>query len=345
MNQPRHLPAEWAPQWAVMLTWPHAGMDCQRNFAEVEALFLTLASAIAQRQQLIVSVTQPQQLDALRDHLRQAGIAAQRLIGQVVPANDFWARDHGPITVLSGDQPRLLDFRFNGWGGKYPAELDNQISSQLHRRGAFGSAALEPIDWVFEGGNLECDGAGTLLLNRQSVLTASRNPGLNEAMVEAEFRRLLGIYRVLWISHGHIEGDDTDGHIDVLARFTDPDTLCHISTEDRDDPNFAELDAMAAELRALRKRDGTPYRLVPLPLPAAQRSLGGEPLALSYANFLIINGAVLLPVYRDPADRIALAQLARCFPDREIVPIMALPLVEHGGSIHCVTMQLPAARW
>ena len=220
MNQPRHLPAEWAPQWAVMLTWPHAGMDCQRNFAEVEALFLTLASAIAQRQQLIVSVTQPQQLDALRDHLRQAGIAAERLIGQVVPANDFWARDHGPITVLSGDQPRLLDFRFNGWGGKYPAELDNQISSQLHRRGAFGSAALEPIDWVFEGGNLECDGAGTLLLNRQSVLTASRNPGLNEAMVEAEFRRLLGIDRVLWISHGHIEGDDTDGHIDVLARFT-----------------------------------------------------------------------------------------------------------------------------
>lgn len=345
MNRSRYLPAEWAPQWAVMLTWPHTEMDCKRNFAAVEALFLTLASEIARRQQLIVNVTRPEQLDALRNHLQQAGIPPERLISKAVPANDFWARDHGPITVLSAGQPHLLDFRFNGWGGKYPAELDNQISPTLHRLGAFGSATLEQIDWVFEGGNLECDGQGTLLLNRQSVLTSSRNPDLNEAKIEAEFRRLFGIDRILWLSHGHIEGDDTDGHIDVLARFTDPDTICHIATDDPNNPNFAELTAMAAELRALKKRDGTPYRLVPLPLPASKNGLSGEPLALSYANFLIINGAVLVPVYQDPADQIALAQLARCFADREIVPIMALPLVEDGGSIHCVTMQLPAASW
>jgi agmatine/peptidylarginine deiminase len=237
---------------------------------------------------------------------------------------------------------RLLDFRFNGWGGKFAAERDDRITGALHRQGVFGGVERVPVDLVLEGGAVETDGAGTLLATRSSVITNSRNPGLDQTGVESRLRELLGIERFLWLDHGALTGDDTDGHIDTLARFTDPDTIAHVSCRP-DDPDAPEIDAMIRELAALRTAAGRPYRLVPLPPPGEHRDTDGRRLAASYANFLVINGAVLVPVYGDAADAAALQTLGRCFPGRRTIAVDCRALIRQNGSLHCVTMQIPAA--
>jgi agmatine deiminase len=282
---------------------------------------------------------------AHRDHVQRlldaAGVPAARVRLECVPSNDSWSRDHGPITVHQDGVPRLLDFRFNGWGGKYAADLDDRITARLAAAGAFATAAPEAVDFVLEGGGIESDGEGTLLTTAQCLLTPGRNPRLDRAGIERELLRRFGLRRVLWLEHGHLEGDDTDSHIDTLARFCDARTIAYQACADAADAHHADLAAMERELQALRTADGAPYRLVPLPWPGAKRSAEGRRLPASYANFLIIDGAVLVPTYRDPADALALERLAGCFPGREIVGIDCLPLIEQNGSLHCITMQLP----
>jgi agmatine/peptidylarginine deiminase len=295
----------------------------------------------------------------------------------VAPSNDTWARDHGPISVidLATDARILIDFRFNGWGGKYPADLDDRITTTLYAAGGFArlsehqldsaakrprtgpmsssSAAtdacvqgadegLESSQLVLEGGAIESDGAGSLLAVRRTIIDPARNPGWSQAAIEAELRDRLGIERVLWLEHGQLSGDDTDGHIDTLARFCDTQTLCYAASDDPSDPDHPALVRLAAELQALRQRNDEPYRLVALPQPAPIHDEDGQRLPAGYVNFLIINRAVLVPVYDDPADAIACERLAGCFPGRRIEPIDCRPLIRQGGSLHCITMQLPA---
>ncbi|MFL6647021.1 MAG: agmatine/peptidylarginine deiminase, partial [Sulfurifustaceae bacterium] len=237
-------------------------------------------------------------------------------------------------------RPLLLDFQFNGWGGKYAHDLDNLITRRLHEGDAFGSTSLETIDLILEGGAVEVDGSGTLLTTSRCLLAPTRNPRLAREAIEQELRDWLGLNRILWLEHGALEGDDTDSHIDTLARFCDARTIAYVTCDDPSDTHYRELKAMEAELKAFRAADGSPYRLVPLPWPRAQYDEDRR-LPATYANFLIINGAVLVPTYRDPADAVALRRLGECFPGREIVGIDCLPAIAQNGSLHCLTMQLP----
>lgn len=339
----RYLPPEWAPQSAVQLTWPHAGSDWAPILAEVEPVFVAIAAAITGFQRLIVACHD----ESVRRHVtglfQAARIPAQRAHLHIAPANDTWARDHGPITVLCQNEATLLDFEFNGWGGKYAHDLDNRITCALHAQGAFGTTPLERVPLILEGGSIEVDGQGTLLTTERCLLSATRNPNLSRDQIEKQLAELLGITRFLWLKNGYLAGDDTDSHIDTLARLCDADTIAYVACDDVADEHYVELKAMQAELQAFRSAAGQPYRLVPLPWPSAKLDPDGARLPATYANFLIINNAVLVPTYRDNADNAALEILQTCFPRRRIIGIDCLPLILQHGSLHCVTMQLPAA--
>jgi agmatine/peptidylarginine deiminase len=325
-----------------MLTWPHQLSDWALLLAEVEPVFLHIALEIARRQKLLVSCCDRLQLQRIRQQLLDLGAPEHNLYLAMAPSDDTWARDHGPITVLDDGLPRLLDFRFNGWGNKYAAAKDDALSRHLADNGRFGDCRMDSIELVLEGGSIESDGAGTLLTTSACLLNPQRNPSLSREQLEARLSVLLGAQRILWLDHGCIEGDDTDGHIDMLARFVSADTLVYQSCDEPDYSCYASLQAMEKSLQALRTRDQQPYQLVPLPWPGSKRDPEGRRLPASYANFLVINGAVLLPVYADPADVMAIQQLRSCFPEREIIPIDCSTVIRQSGSLHCLTMQIPA---
>jgi agmatine deiminase len=336
------LPAEWAPQSGVMLTWPHAHSDWQPFLQEVEPVFTEIAWHISRHEQVLISCWDETHQQHIRRQLDERGVDPGRVCFHIVPSNDSWARDHGPITMMQQQQPQLLDFVFNGWGNKYEAKLDNAITRQLCRQNAFGDTPIESVNLVLEGGSIESDGKGTLLTTSRCLLSPQRNPALDRPQLEQKLGELLGAERILWLEHGHLAGDDTDSHIDTLARFCAADTICHVSCDDRQDEHYTALQAMAEELAAFRQPSGEPYQLVPLPLPAPIHNEDGIRLPATYANFLIINDAVLVPVYSDQNDALALQRLGECFPQREIIAINCTPLIEQYGSLHCVTMQIPA---
>ncbi len=336
-----YLPPEWVPQSGVMLTWPHPHGDWASRLALVEPVFDAIAREVSRREQVLISCYDSKHRDHIERRLRAAGTDMARVVLQVVPSNDTWARDHGPITVRCRDESLLLDFGFNGWGGKYGHALDNVISRRLYDLDVFGDTPMQTVDMVLEGGSIEVDGAGTLLTTERCLLAPTRNPTLTREKIEAQLKELLGLNRILWLQHGSLEGDDTDAHIDTLARYCDANTIAYVACNDPQDSHYDELKAMEEELHAFTAADGNAYRLIPLPWPRARHDEDGRRLPATYANFLIINGAVLVPTYEDAADETALARLSECFPDREMVAINCLPLVYQYGSLHCVTMQIP----
>lgn len=324
-----------------MLTWPHRQGDWASHMDQVEPVYVRLASEISRREKVLIVCLDDDHRTHVHDRLRAEGISDRQIDLRTARSNDSWARDHGPITVKIDGQLRLLDFRFNGWGGKYPAELDNAIVARLHEDGAFGGVLRDPIDMVLEGGSIDVDGAGTLLTTARCLMSPTRNPELGQQQLEQRLRELLGVHRILWLRHGGLSGDDTDGHIDLLARFCNETTIAHTTCGSTDAEQWTELKAMERELAALRTADGGRYTLVPLPCPRPLYSETGKPLPATYANFLVINGAVLVPVYDDPADEEAVTRLAACLPGREIISIDSRPLIEQHGSIHCLAMHFP----
>ncbi len=339
---PGYLPPEWAPQSAVMLTWPHESADWWRWLDAVDRAFAEFAREIARRERVLITVRDTAHENRVRDALEAACADLRGVRFFRAPADDAWVRDHGPITVLRDGAPVLLDFRFNGWGQKYDAANDDALTSRLHTLGAFGDVPIESLDFVLEGGSIETDGENTLLTTVSCLMSPQRNPDCSRADIDRLLKRAFGVERVLWLEHGALAGDDTDGHIDTLARFCDPQTIAWQSCDDPDDAHYGELKAMGDELAALRTLAGEPYRLVALPLPAAKHDEDGKRLPASYANFLIVNGAVLVPSYDDPADEVAAEALRGCFPGHEVILLNGLPIVHQYGSLHCVSMQLPA---
>jgi len=334
----RRLPAEWEEQDGVLLAWPHEDTDWRDVLPRVEPVFVELAARIAEAEIVVVAAPDPKRVKRL---LRAAGVRPERLRLFPLATNDTWARDFGPITVVAPGGPLLLDFGFNGWGLKFPADRDNRVSRRLRDQGAFGTTPMETPGLVLEGGSIETDGAGTILTTSACLLSPNRNPHLDRLAVEAALASHLGAERVLWLEHGHLAGDDTDAHVDTLARFAPADTLLYVRCDDPADQHWGELGRMAEELRNLRTRGGRPYRLVPLPWPAASFGEDGHRLPATYANFLVINGAVLVPTYGTPRDAEALAAVAEAFPGRQAVGVACSPLILQHGSLHCVTMQLP----
>jgi len=286
---------------------------------------------------------------------------APGMLHVVCPTNDTWARDHGFISLTAGEgaEPLLLDFKFNGWGEKFEATLDNAINRRLYDVGAVKGHYVDHLDFVLEGGAIESDGKGTIFTTTHCLLAPHRNQPLSKEEIEQRLKTYLHAERIVWIDHGRLAGDDTDGHIDTLVRIAPDDTLLYVQCTDPADEHYRELKLMEEELKALRTIDGRPYRLLPLPMPEAIYSAGctepeaggteprvqctlGERLPATYANFLIVNGAVLCPTYAQPeCDAQALKTIAEAFPDREIVGIDCRSIICQHGSLHCCTMQFP----
>lgn len=334
------LPAEWEPQAATLLTWPHEASDWGVERHEVVDTFTALGVAISADQALLSVGTSTAHVTDIQAQLVKSGAQPDRLLFAIAPSNDVWARDHGPLTVLDVDGPIVCDFGFNGWGGKFEHDKDSAITATLRDQGVFGDTPVTMPGIVLEGGAIETDGQGTLLATRSSVLDNARNPGLCPERLQDRLTETLGFDRFLWLDHGAVGGDDTDGHIDTLARFADPDTILH-ATAPKHHPDHAELSLMTEQLRTLRRRDGNPYRLVPLPCPGEITDREGGLLPATYANFLLTNHSVLMPSYRVAADNVARERLSKIFPTRRVVPVDCRAIIRQNGSLHCLTMQFP----
>ena len=337
------FPAEWEPQWGVQLTWPHAATDWAPMLDEICATYKEIAREIARREHLLIIVPEGESLSDLTSRLSaRAEDACHQLYVRNFKSNDTWARDHGFITLTDDhSHRRLLDFRFNGWGEKFPAELDNALNRRLYDNGAIEGEYVDCLDFVLEGGSVESDGKGSVFTTTGCLLAPHRNQPMTKEQIEERLKRELHAERILWIDHGNLTGDDTDGHIDTLVRVCPNDTLLYVSCDDTEDEQYEELRLMEAQLRTFRTIDGKLYRLMKLPMPRPIYE-DGDRLPATYANFLVINGAVLCPTYAQPElDTAALRLIGEAFPDREIVPIDCRSIIKQHDSLHCCTMQFP----
>lgn len=330
------FPAEWEQQSTVQITFPHPDSDWREMLEDVIPCFVEIIAQISRFQKVLVICSD---IHWVRAYLQNIPLENVTLVE--IPSNDTWARDHGGITVTENNRLVLLDFTFNGWGNKFIADKDNLITTELVKRGVLHPHTIRSIEYVLEGGALETDGKGTLLTTAECLLNPNRNPQYNKEQTEDFLKEWLGIDRVLWLHHGYLAGDDTDSHIDTLARFTDEHTIAYVRCTDASDEHYEALQKMEQELMSFKQEDGTPYKLVALPMPEACYDADNERLPATYANFLIINGAVLIPVYGVPQDGEALSVLQTCFPGRQIIGINCRLLIEQHGSLHCVTMQYP----
>ncbi|SFG16909.1 agmatine deiminase family protein [Prevotella sp. KH2C16] len=335
-----YLPAEWAPQHGVQLTWPHAGTDWLPYLNEITHTYVLLAAAIAAREPLLIVAPHPGEVETLlRTTLDAASLRNIRYFE--CDTNDTWARDHAFLTLKDGDERILLDFRFNGWGEKFAWEKDNAINRRLHATGIVQGNYEDHGDFVLEGGSIESDGRGTVFTTSQCLLASHRNQPLTQAQIESRLKESLRADRIVWLDHGTLIGDDTDGHIDTIVRTAPHDTLLYVRCLDEGDPQYADFKALEEQLTTLRTPDGKPYRLLPLPMPEPI-VFNGERLPATYANFLILNGAVIVPTYDQPDnDETACETIRQAFPDREIIGIDARVIIRQHGSIHCITMQYP----
>ena len=310
------LPAEWERQSMVQLTWPHAKTDWAYMLSEITKTYEEMAAAIRKYEDLLV-------------------------VGE--PSNDTWARDHGFITLVDDEGgARLLDYCFNGWGEKFEAALDNAINRRIYDEGKVKGEYVNCLDFVLEGGSIESDGEGTIFTTSGCLLAPHRNQPMTQAEIEARLKQDLCAERVLWIDYGNLTGDDTDGHIDTLVRIAPNYTLLYIGCDDETDEQYADLKKMEDQLKTFRTLSGEPYKLVKLPMPRAIYDEDGLRLPATYANFLVINGAVLVPTYDQPdLDAEAMRLIGEAFPGRDVVGIDCRSIIKQHGSLHCCTMQYP----
>jgi agmatine/peptidylarginine deiminase len=336
----RYLPAEWHPQDAILITWPHADSDWADVLMDAEDVYLDLLSALSHTQDVLIQVHASIDTDRLKVMFEREGINQARCHLVMIDSNDTWARDHGPITVFEGDQPQLLNFTFNGWGGKFDASKDNALNQTMANNRLF-AAPMETLDWVLEGGSIEADGQGTLMTTTACLLNPNRNPESSRQDIEQRLKDWFGVKQVLWLQSGALAGDDTDAHIDTLARFAPGSTLVFQGCQDEADEHFAPLSAMKKELEAFTDTNGNAYRLLELPWPDARYSQEGHRLPATYANFLVTNQLLLVPTYGVPQDSAALELLGEAFPAHRVVAIPSRVLIGQYGRLHCITMQLP----
>ena len=341
------LPAEWEPQSAVQLTWPHAQTDWAPYLEDITKTYVSLAGIISSYEPLLIAAQDP---DAVRKLLP----AQTPFPIAVIPCrnNDTWSRDHAFLTLTSASVPdgaatsRFLDFGFNGWGEKFPSHLDNALNRSLFNSGLFSGRYEDHLDFILEGGAIETDGEGTLYTTSQCLLAPHRNQPLNRQQIEAQLKRRLHVKRVVWFDYGHLIGDDTDGHIDTIVRLAPAHTLLYMYTDDVTEAHYEDLQALRRQLETFAAEDeqhtGVPMTLLPLPLPRPIYD-GTERLPATYANFLVLNGAVIVPVYMQPdLDAEACRIIGEAFPGRDIVPLDSRTIIRQHGSIHCITMQYPA---
>ena len=331
METQYRLPAEWEPQDVIQLTWPNAATDWQPYLKDIVSTYIELVKAITKYERVIIaSADAAETRSVLQSHLSQQALG--RVSVYQCKINDTWARDHGPITLVASDataRNRILDFKFNGWGEKFRWEDDNTITRQLYDQQAFDCDWSDNTDFVLEGGSIESDGMGTILTSSQCLLAPHRNQPLTKEDIEMQLKKRLCAKRILWVDHGNLKGDDTDGHIDTIVRMAPDHTLLYIACADPQDE------------QTLKDTDGKSYRLISIPSPRPIYD-DGDRLPATYANFVIINGAVIVPTYQQPdRDAAALSAIGQAFPGYDVIGIDACTVIRQHGSLHCLTMQLP----
>lgn len=334
--------AEWDSRMtATLIAWPHSATDWAPMLPEIDQCYVELADALLHAGQKIVIVTpEPSRIGQLLKSYDRNNILLVHC-----ETNDTWTRDYGPVTVEHPPETQLRAtfFGFNGWGLKFAADKDNLVGLKLKAQKVIDCQAFDRKSYVLEGGSIESDGKGTMLTTSQCMLSINRNGIVSKEDVERELRRSLGARRVLWINHGALEGDDTDSHVDTLARFAPDDTILYVKSYRSEDPHTRELELMEQELKQMRTAQGKAYNLIGLPLPDPIFDEEGERLPATYANFLITPHAVLMPTYAQPRnDEMARQMLQIAFPGHEILTVDCRPLIRQHGSLHCATMQLPS---
>jgi len=339
------MPAEWSRHQATYLVWPHNLETWPGKFELIPAIFAKLTAALSESEHVRILIKDAHEIHELRWLIESEYGRPDHVEFVRVETNDSWIRDHGPIFVnrTTGAGRNVtqiaLDWKFNSWGEKYGAfDLDDVVPQRL--ASIFGFKVVEP-GIVLEGGSIEVNGEGTLLTTESCLLNRNRNPQLSRQEIEEYLKAFLGVTNVLWLGDG-IAGDDTDGHVDDLARFTARDTIVTVVEDDPADGNYKPLQDNLNRLRLMRDQGGRAFKIETLPMPPAIL-FDGTRLPASYANFYIANASVLLPIFDCPSDQVAAATLARLFPGREIVPIPSTDLVWGLGAIHCLTQQHPQA--
>lgn len=335
------FPPEWYPQSAIQLTWPHPDTDWDYMLEEVTACYVNIAVEILKRQKLIVVC---HNAETVKYELKEHKDLFPNLTLVELPTNDTWARDHSGISVINNGKKQVYDFTFNGWGLKFASNHDNQISRGLFKNGIFKSDVelINKKDFALEGGALESDGKGTLLTTSECLLSANRNSFMSKDEIEKYLKEVFGLNKILWLNHGYLSGDDTDSHIDTLARYCDEHTIVYVKCENKKDEHYEALAKMEEQLKTFTDYQGNPYKLISLPMAKAVYDEDNERLPATYANFLIMNDVVLLPFYNDQErDTEAKEKLEIAFPTREIIGIDCSSLIRQHGSLHCITMQYP----
>ena len=315
------------------MAFPHKKTDWADDLEEALTPFIRIAQAIAYAQPVYIICRD-------KKSISDRFCSTHNMSFIEIPTNDTWIRDYGYLSIEEEGETKLLDFTFDGWGGKFDASLDNQLNRALHQKGYLGIAPLETIDFVLEGGSIESDGAGTILTTSQCLCNPNRNGGLSKEEITSKLSAYLGAERILWLDHGYLAGDDTDSHIDMLARFVDKESIAYVKYEDKEDEHYSALQKMEEQLKSFRTVEGKPYRLIPLPMCEAKYNQEGKRLPAAYANFLITNRALIYPTYNAATDKEADKLFREIFPNKEIIPINCEKLIEEGGSLHCSTMQI-----
>lgn len=338
--KPITLPAEWEHTGAVMMALPHPDTDWADILDEAIECFRNMIDAIS-RYAVVVVATPSVEWAA-----GKIGDLVDRHPGRIalveVPTNDTWTRDYGPITVADSEgKCTLLDFTFNGWGMKFAADRDNLVNSNLDKAGFWRVPLRSCRQMVLEGGSIDSDGEGHMLTTAECLLSPNRNPWLSREEIDAELRRMFGLKKVLWIDHGALEGDDTDSHVDTLARFAPGRTIVYVRSDDPTDSHHGELEAMRADIEALTDADGRPFNTVGLPLPDAIHDAEGNRLPATYANFLVLPDVIIMPTYSQPRKDELARQILNVVYEREVVTVDCLALIKQHGSLHCSTMQIP----
>ncbi len=334
----RSFATEWDNQDGILIAWPHAGTDWAYMLDEVTACYVEMARAILEDDERLVIVAPD--ADDVKASLGQ-DVDWQRISIIELPTNDTWVRDYGPIAVFKDGRTVLTDFTFNAWGMKFAADCDNLVTSRLQARGVFKAPLVNYRDLVLEGGSIETDGNGTVLTTTCCLTAPNRNDALSRKQLEQELLDRLGCVKMLWLDHGALSGDDTDGHIDTLARFAPDGVILYCGCDNPEDEHYEPLMKMEEDLKQMTDAEGNPYHLIKLPLPDAMYDEISR-LPATYANFLVMNHQVLVPVYGQPENDVKACELiGQAFPGRKIKGIDCRPLICQHGSLHCATMQLP----
>ncbi|CAA6803106.1 MAG: Agmatine deiminase (EC [uncultured Sulfurovum sp.] len=328
------LVAEWEKQRAVLMAFPHKNSDWNSNLNTALVPFIRIAQAIAYSTPVYIICDNKETIASLFCSSRNLSFIE-------IATNDTWIRDFGYISIVEEGEVKLLDFQFNAWGGKFESQLDNAVNRTLHKKGYMGIMPLETIDFVLEGGAIESDGLGTIMTTTSCLCNPNRNGGLSKDEVEKKLEKYLGAKRILWLDHGYLAGDDTDSHIDTLARFVSADTIMYVQCLDKQDEHYGALKKMEEQLRTFQDNNGKAYKLLALPLPSAKYDKDKNRLAATYVNFLITNGTVIYPTYSVSEDKVVDTIFKDFFQDKEIIPVECARLIEEGGSLHCSTMQIP----